>query len=70
LILAASKLTWYVARSGGIIAWGLLTLSVMWGLVLSSKAIRKTPTPAWSLDFHRFLGAFSLTFVAIHLAGL
>jgi predicted ferric reductase len=52
------------------IAWGLVTLSVMWGLFVSTKAVAKAATPAGLLDLHRFLGGLSVVFTAIHLVGL
>jgi DMSO/TMAO reductase YedYZ heme-binding membrane subunit len=66
---------WFVARSSGIIAWALLTLSVVWGLLLSTKvsatriAARKL-RPAWILDLHRHLGGLAVIFTAIHLIGI
>ena len=61
---------WYVARSGGIVAWVLVTLSVLWGLILSTKVISRRGAPAWLLDLHRWFGATSIVFTAIHLIGL
>ena len=70
-----SQVWWFVARSSGIIAWALLTLSVVWGLLLSTKvsatriAARKL-RPAWILDLHRHLGGLAVIFTAIHLIGI
>lgn len=61
---------WFVARSGGIVAWALVTLSVCWGLFLSTKAAAKASQPAKLLDLHRFLGGTAVLFTAIHVAGL
>lgn len=61
---------WYVARSAGIIAWLLLTLSVCWGLFVSTKAVAKASAPAWLLDLHRFLSGFAVVFTGVHLFGL
>jgi predicted ferric reductase len=61
---------WFVARSGGIVAWALVTLSVCWGLFLSTKAVAKASQPKKLLDLHRFLGGMSVVFTAIHVAGL
>lgn len=61
---------WFIARSGGIVAWALVTLSVCWGLFLSTKAVAKASQPKKLLDLHRFLGGMSVTFTAIHIAGL
>jgi predicted ferric reductase len=60
---------WYTARAGGLVSWGLATTSVVWGLLLSGRITRK-PKPAWVLDLHRFLGALTVIFVAVHLLGL
>jgi predicted ferric reductase len=65
-----SQTWWYVARSTGIVAWSLLTLSMTWGLMLRTKLLNGRPTPRWLLDLHRFLGALSIVFVALHLSGL
>ena len=65
-----SQTWWYVARSTGIVAWSLLTLSMTWGLMLRTKILNGRPSPRWLLDLHRFLGGLSIVFVALHLAGL
>lgn len=64
------QLYWFVARSGGIVAWALVTLSVCWGLFVSTKAAAKASQPKKLLDLHRFLGGLSVVFTAIHVAGL
>jgi methionine sulfoxide reductase heme-binding subunit len=61
---------WYIARSGGIVAWALLAASVLWGLALSTKVLRGRPRPNWILDLHRFLGGLALIFTGIHVAAL
>ncbi len=61
---------WYLARSSGIVAWGLLAASVLLGLVLSTRALGRRPTPAWSADLHRGIGGLAVTFTALHLLGL
>jgi len=52
------------------VAWALVTLSVAWGLFISTKAVAKATSPAWLLDVHRFVGGLSVVFTAIHLFGL
>jgi predicted ferric reductase len=61
---------WFVSRSSGIVAWALLTLSVCWGLFISTKAVAKASSPAWLLDLHRYLGGLAVIFTGIHLVGL
>ena len=63
-------LAWYMARAGGLLAWVLLSASVLWGLFLSTKALGKNPRPAWLLDLHRFLGAAAVVFTGVHIATL
>ena len=64
------QLWWYVSRASGILAWALLSLSVCWGLFLSTKALAKATAPAWTLDLHRFLGGVSVLATVAHLGGL
>ncbi len=60
---------WYVSRASGIVAWALVSASVVFGLWVSLRLTR-SPRPAWVLDLHRFLGGLSVVFVGVHLAGL
>jgi Ferric reductase like transmembrane component len=64
------KLTWYVARASGLVAWALVTASIVWGLALSTRLVRRRGVPAWLLDLHRYLGTLSLVFVAVHIVAL
>jgi predicted ferric reductase len=61
---------WFVSRSSGIIAWALVSLSVCWGLFISTKAVAKASSPAWLLDLHRYVGGLAVVFTGIHLIGL
>ena len=64
------KLTWYAARSGGIVAWCLLALGIILGLVLSSRLLGRRVSPAWTLSVHRYLGGLSVVFTAVHVAAI
>jgi methionine sulfoxide reductase heme-binding subunit len=70
VILASSKMAWYVSRSSGLIAWVTVTTSMLWGLALSTRLVRRKGAPAWLLDLHRFLGVLSLVFTGVHIAGI
>ena len=65
-----NQLWWYVARSGGLLSWALLTAAVLWGLALSSRIFGKRPRPAWLLDLHRHLGGLALVFLGVHMLGI
>jgi methionine sulfoxide reductase heme-binding subunit len=61
---------WYVARATGIVAWALLTMAVVWGLLLSTSLLKSWSRPKWLLDLHRFLGGLAVLFTAFHLGAL
>src|SRR4051812_29116120 len=65
-----SPLLWYVARASGLVAWALVTASVLWGLALSSRALGSRPRPAWLLDLHRFLGGLAVVFTGVHVVAI
>ena len=66
----SNQLFWFIARASGIVSWALLTTSVVWGLLLSSKVLGKRPRPNWLLDLHRFLGGVAAIFVGVHVTAL
>jgi predicted ferric reductase len=66
----SDQLWWYVARAGGLMAWALVAVSVLWGLALSTKVLGRRVRPNWILDLHRFLGALAVVFTGVHVAGL
>jgi methionine sulfoxide reductase heme-binding subunit len=70
VIFASSKIAWYVSRSSGLIAWVTVTTSMLWGLALSTRLVRRKGAPAWLLDLHRFLGVLSIVFTGVHIAGI
>ncbi len=61
---------WIVARASGLIAWGLLTLSLIWGMLLATRVLKPRDKPAWLLDLHRWLGALTAGFVTLHIVAL
>lgn len=63
-------LWWYVARAGGLVAWALLTASVLWGVALSTRLVGRAAPAPWLLDLHRALGGLACVFTAVHVAGL
>jgi DMSO/TMAO reductase YedYZ heme-binding membrane subunit len=67
----ASRLTWYVARASGLVAWGLVVASILWGLVMATGVLRRRrPHPAWMLNMHKFLGVLTLVFVGVHVTAI
>lgn len=64
------QIWWYVARSGGIVALLLAGLSVIWGLLLSTRIMRGKPSPKWLTALHRYLGALTVSFTVVHVTAL
>ena len=64
---AWGQVTWDIARSGGFVAYGLLTLAVALGLALSMR----WQAPHWprliNSELHNFVTLLSLVFVVIHV---
>lgn len=68
--MITEKLAWYVSRSSGLMAWVLATSSVIFGLALSTRLVRRKGVPAWLNALHRYLGTLTLVFTAVHLGAL
>jgi DMSO/TMAO reductase YedYZ heme-binding membrane subunit len=65
-----AQVPWYVARASGIVAWALILLTIVWGLLLATKVLGRKPGPAWLLSLHRYLGALAVVFVGVHVGAI
>jgi sulfoxide reductase heme-binding subunit YedZ len=66
-VLVAESLTWYVTRAGGLVAFGLLTVAFLAGLMLGGRA-RSERWPRFALtEVHRFAGLLAACFVWLHV---
>lgn len=63
-------LAWYVSRSTGIVSWGLLVASMLWGFLYATRLLGRRARPWWMLGVHRFLGALAVSFVIVHVIAL
>jgi methionine sulfoxide reductase heme-binding subunit len=61
---------WYLARASGIVAWLMLTASVLWGVVLATDLFPRRRRAAWLLSMHRWLAGLTIVFIAGHLGAL
>lgn len=64
-----TQVWWFVSRASGIVAWVLLTATVLWGILLPAKLFPKQ-RPAWILDLHRWMAGLAIGFTAVHLGSL
>jgi ferredoxin-NADP reductase/DMSO/TMAO reductase YedYZ heme-binding membrane subunit len=60
---------WYVARASGLLAWALLGVAVMCGLLMSTQ-LNRGRSRQWTQGFHEFVGALAVVFTVIHLASV
>lgn len=61
---------WYITRASALIAWILMTFAVVWGILLSTRLMRKVDNVAWLQDLHRYLGGMSVIMVLLHMVSL
>jgi len=62
----AAQSFWFISRSSGVLAYLLLTLSVLWGLVQSGAILRPLIPPALALGLHNFLSWSALVMAGLH----
>ena len=66
-VIASSTAVWYAARAGGIVAYVLVSASVLAGIALAGKQ-RVPGFPRFAVeDVHRFVGVLAGTFIALHI---
>jgi len=61
---------WFVARAGGLVAYALLGIAVIVGLLITTRQLGQRPAPDWMLDWHRFVAGLSVVFTLVHLVGI
>ena len=61
---------WFLSRASGIVSWGLLSATIIWGTLLTTRVLRQIDRPAWLLDLHRWLAGLAVVGVAVHMASL
>ena len=68
--LVASTTTWHAARAGGVLAYLLVSASVLAGILLAGK-VRVPGLPRFAVeDVHRFFGMLAGAFIAVHVGSV
>ena len=65
-LTAHTSAYWYMARAGGIIAYLLIWLSVVWGLLLSTKITTGLIPAPLAYGIHEFMSIMAVSFAVIH----
>lgn len=60
------KVFWYISRGSAVIAYALLWLSMVLGLLMTNRMTKPWPGPAISNEFHQFISILGLVFVTVH----
>lgn len=66
----SDQIFWFATRSSALISWLGAALSVLAGLMTSSRLLGRRPTIPWLVDVHRGLAGLSVAFLAVHLVSL
>ena len=65
-LVAGSKAYWYSARAGGVIAYLLLWMATLWGVMMSSKMVKGMIDATLVYGMHEFLPTLAMVFAALH----
>ena len=60
------KAYWYLSRASGLVAFALVWLSMVWGLLITSRAARRWPGIVSAGDIHQHVSLLGLGFGLFH----
>ena len=61
---------WYLSRISAMVAWGLMSFSMVWGVLLASRVFRGLDNPSWLKDLHKYLSTLTILMASIHTTAL
>lgn len=61
---------WNLTRASAVVAWVLVAVTILWGVLLATRVLKPNDRPAWLLDLHRWLGWLCLAFTGLHMGTL
>ena len=64
------SLTWYIIRGSGLVAFGLLSASMIWGLMVSGKVFGRAVKAKGLQWLHESLGLAALLATVVHIVAL
>jgi len=64
------NLWWYLTRATGLVAFFAMGLSMVFGVLLSTRLFPERRRPAWLLDVHRWISGIALVGLGVHLGAL
>lgn len=70
LQIDAPAIWWFVSRASGIVAWSLLVVSVIIGVLLATRVLKPNDSPGWLYHFHNWLSGLTFVFAITHVTAL
>ncbi|MCF8549283.1 MAG: 2Fe-2S iron-sulfur cluster binding domain-containing protein [Pontimonas sp.] len=64
------QIWWFLTRASAIVAWVLLTVTALWGILLKTRILRGADNPDWLKVTHRYISGLAMTMVAVHIVTL
>ena len=61
---------WWVSRATGMVAAILLVASLVWGVLISTRALKPIDRPVWLLAMHRWFSALACVLIVVHMLAL
>lgn len=69
-MIAATKMWWNLTRATANVSWALILLSMVVGVLMTTRALKSIDRPAWMRDIHSWLGGLALIFAGLHMVTL
>ncbi len=66
----SDQIFWYVTRSSALISWLAAALSMIVGMMTSSRLLGRRPTIPWLVDLHRGFAGLAVIFLLVHMGSL
>lgn len=70
LQLDTPAIWWFVSRASGIVAWSLLVVAVLIGVLLATRVLKPNDSPSWLFHFHNWLSGLTFVFAVTHVTAL
>lgn len=64
------QIWWYISRISAMVAWALMSFSVVWGVLLASRVFRGLDNPSWLKDIHKYLSTLTVILAGVHTSAL
>ncbi len=64
------QIWWFLTRASAIVAWVLLTMTAVWGILLKTRILRGADNPEWLKITHRYISGLAIIMVALHIVTL